>query len=187
MYSSGNIDVRNWVHLFESPCVCVCLDDHRVSEGWCYEICIIIQPTPFPRYSASITSHERLWIEVSYYFNMGNPRYSATSASRHPPKTYVKVTSDTAPCWWGWCGLARQQAVPSHSSSRHCRSPFPLCSSPRSICSLTCYPFGQALAASPSLPLASTLLRFLKLSVRDSDLSITVHRGDDAVVTSPAD
>jgi hypothetical protein len=23
MYSSGNIDVRNWVHLFESPCVCV--------------------------------------------------------------------------------------------------------------------------------------------------------------------
>ena len=106
---------------------------------------------------------------------MGNPRYSATSASRHPPKTYVKVTSDTAPCWWGWCGLARQQAVPSHSSSRHCRSPFPLCSSPRSICSLTCYPFGQALAASPSLPLASTLLRFLKLSVRDSDLSITVH------------
>ena len=22
MYSSGNIDARNWVHLFESPCIC---------------------------------------------------------------------------------------------------------------------------------------------------------------------
>jgi len=22
MYSSGNMDVRNWVHLFESPCIC---------------------------------------------------------------------------------------------------------------------------------------------------------------------
>jgi len=24
MYSSGNIDVRNWVHLLESPCIYVC-------------------------------------------------------------------------------------------------------------------------------------------------------------------
>ena len=30
--SSGNIDVRNWVHLFESPCICIYVDKRMWSK-----------------------------------------------------------------------------------------------------------------------------------------------------------
>jgi len=39
MYSSGNISVRNWVHLFESPCI---TKKNSKSPPECYSIPIDI-------------------------------------------------------------------------------------------------------------------------------------------------
>ena len=43
MYSSGNIDLRNWFHLFESPCILVNQTTTRLCRGqWLHKICLLV-------------------------------------------------------------------------------------------------------------------------------------------------
>jgi len=41
MYSSGNIDVRNWVHIFESRCISTCRTKDAQKQKQQINICIL--------------------------------------------------------------------------------------------------------------------------------------------------
>ena len=86
MYSSGNIDVRNWVHLFESPCTSAVLLDSFVNilqfflcatcggTFWTYRIFNRISPTFRKRKQFKILCSVRdIFIEISFWVFLAFP------------------------------------------------------------------------------------------------------------------
>jgi len=118
MYSSENIDVRNWVHLFESRCIKVCVQESFIffeeeneceterfnSEFASMKSVVSVSPlcTTHVQYNCRLWSDQAIWYYITVCMYLVAQRYGKTVSC-----ALLKVLFDRLPAQsrmsWGFC------------------------------------------------------------------------------------